>query len=81
VLAAFAALSMLLAGIGIHSLLSFGVSQRTGEIGVRMAMGARSGDILRVVFRAGVLLAVVGGVVGLGAAYAAGRMMEALRAE
>ncbi len=80
VLAAFAALSMLLAGIGIHSLLSFGVSQRTGEIGVRMAMGARSGDILRMVFREGVLLAVVGGVVGLGAAYTAGRMMEALLA-
>ena len=80
VLAGFAGLSLLLAGIGIHSLLAYGVSQRTGEIGVRIAMGARSRDILRMVVREGLVLASVGSVFGLAAAYAAGRMMEALLA-
>ena len=80
VLAGFAGLSLLLAGIGIHSLLAYGVSQRTGEIGVRIAMGARSQDILQMVVREGIVLASVGSVFGLAAAYAAGRMMEALLA-
>ncbi len=78
VLAAFAAVAILLAGIGIHGLLSFAVSQRLHEIGVRIALGASSGDVLRMVLRQGVALAAAGVMLGVMLAYAAGRSMEAL---
>jgi ABC-type antimicrobial peptide transport system permease subunit len=52
--------AFVLAGIGIHGLLSFAVSQRTQEIGVRVALGAQPGDILGMVLRQGLVLAVVG---------------------
>jgi predicted lysophospholipase L1 biosynthesis ABC-type transport system permease subunit len=80
VLAAFAAIAFLLAGIGIHGLLSFAVSQRNREIGVRMALGAASGDILRMVMRQGVWVALAGVVPGLALAYVAARLMQALLA-
>jgi predicted permease len=80
VLASFAAIAFLLAGIGIHGLLSFTVSQRAQEIGVRIALGARPSDILRMVLREGVQLALAGTVVGVALAYAAGRTLEALLA-
>ncbi|HUJ24352.1 MAG TPA: FtsX-like permease family protein, partial [Bryobacteraceae bacterium] len=80
VLGAFAAIAILLAGIGIHGLLSFAVSQRAQEIGVRIALGARPGDILAMVLRQGVLLAASGVALGVALAYAAGRGMEALLA-
>jgi predicted permease len=78
VLTAFAALSLLLAGIGLHGLLSFAVSQRVPEISLRMALGARSGDVLSLIFRQALLLAVCGAVVGMALAYAAGRWMQGL---
>ncbi len=80
VLAAFAVVAILLAGIGIHGLLSFAVSQRRHEIGVRIALGARSSDVLRMVLRQGVALAAAGVALGVMLAYAAGRAMEALLA-
>jgi putative ABC transport system permease protein len=80
VLGAFAVIAFVLAGIGIHGLLSFTVSQRTQEIGVRMALGAQSGDILSMVTRRCAILAAVGVVPGVALAYAAGRSMEALLA-
>ncbi|HXO22231.1 MAG TPA: ABC transporter permease [Thermoanaerobaculia bacterium] len=80
VLAAFAAIAFLLAGIGIYGLLSFTVSQRAREIGVRRALGAQSGDIVRMVLRGAVLTAVAGLVPGLALAYAAARTLEALLA-
>jgi predicted permease len=80
VLGAFAAIAFVLAGIGIHGLLSFAVSQRTQEIGVRIALGAQPGDILSMVLRRSVLLAVAGVIPGVALAYAAGRGMEALLA-
>ena len=80
VLAAFAGLALLLAGLGIHGLLSIAVSQRTAEIGLRLALGARHRDVLAMVLRQGGLLAAAGGALGLAAAYAAGRSMEALLA-
>jgi ABC-type antimicrobial peptide transport system permease subunit len=80
VLAAFAAIAFVLAGIGIHGLLSFAVSQRAQEIGVRMALGAQSGDILRMVVRRSVMLAMAGVIPGVALAYVAGRSMEALLA-
>src|SRR5262245_18854331 len=80
VLGAFAVIAFVLAGIGIHGLLSFTVSQRTQEIGVRMALGAQPGDILSMVTRRCAILAVVGVIPGVAVAYAAGRSMEALLA-
>jgi len=80
VLSAFALIAFVLAGIGIHGLLSFAVSQRTQEIGVRMALGAQSSDILGMVLRRCVLLALAGVIPGMALAYAAGRSMEALLA-
>ena len=80
VLAAFAIIAFVLAGIGIHGLLSFSVSQRAQEIGVRIALGASSGDILRMIVRRSVKLALTGIVPGVALAYTAGRSMEALLA-
>jgi putative ABC transport system permease protein len=80
VLAAFAVIAFVLAGIGIHGLLSFSVSQRAQEIGVRMALGAQSGDILRMIVRRSVMLSLAGVVPGVVLAYVAGRSMEALLA-
>jgi predicted permease len=78
VLGAFAALSLLLAGIGLHGLLSFTVSQRVPEISLRMVLGARAGDVLALVLRQVVMFCGVGAIVGMGLAYAAGRWMEGL---
>jgi predicted permease len=80
VLGAFAALALLLAGIGIHGLLAFTVSNRAQEIGVRMALGARRSDILSLVLRHGLVLGAVGVALGLALALAAGRGLEALLA-
>jgi len=80
VLAAFAAIAFLLAGIGIYGLLSFAVSQRAHEIGVRMALGAGTDDILAMVLRRAALLAAAGVLPGALLAYAAGRAMAALLA-
>ena len=78
VLGAFAAVAFLLAAIGLHGLLSFAVSSRTHEIGVRIALGARAADILSMVLREGLQMAAAGVVLGLFLSYAAGRGMEAL---
>ena len=79
-LRAFASIAFLLAAIGIHGLLSFTVSQRSQEIGVRIALGARSGHILTMVLRHGMLLSVAGLLLGAALAFAAGRAMESLLA-
>jgi predicted permease len=75
---AFAALALLLAGIGIHGLLSFSVSNRSSEIAVRVALGAQPGDILRIVLQQSLLLAAAGVVLGVALAFAAGQAMRAL---
>ncbi len=80
VLGAFALVAILLAGIGIHGLLSFAVSHRKQEIGVRIALGAHPVRILRMVMREGVVLAVTGIALGAVAAYIAARLMESLLA-
>ena len=64
----------------IHGVLSFAVSQRTPEIGVRIALGARGADILAMILRQGVLLAAAGVLPGVLLAYLAGRSMQALLA-
>jgi putative ABC transport system permease protein len=73
-------MAILLAGVGIHGLLSFTVSQRTPEIGVRMALGAQRRDILAMILKRGAILTGLGLVPGLALAYAAGRSIQALLA-
>jgi predicted permease len=80
VLGAFAGLSLLLAGVGVHGLLSFGVSQRLPEIGLRAALGATTADILRMILRQGLLLTSVGCCLGLVLGWAAGWWIRALLA-
>jgi putative ABC transport system permease protein len=80
VLGAFAAIAFLLAGIGIHGVLAYAVSSRRKEIAVRMALGAETRDIVRMVMRHGGRLALAGVVPGLILAYAAGKAMQALLA-
>jgi putative ABC transport system permease protein len=80
VLAAFAAIAFLLAAVGIHGVLAFAVSSRAREIGVRMALGAQRGAIVRMVLFRGALLAMAGVVPGVALAWYAGRTMDALLA-
>ncbi len=80
VLGSFAAIACILAGVGIYGLLSFAVSQRAPEIGVRMALGAQSSQILTMFLREGMALAAAGIALGLALAYAAARAMQALLA-
>jgi predicted permease len=79
-LAAFAAVALLLAAIGIHGLLSFAVSSRTQEIGMRIALGAQRRNILAMVLKDGIALAGAGVVLGAGLAWFSGRQMQALLA-
>jgi predicted permease len=80
VLAILAVIALLLSAVGIHGLLSFTVSRRSREIGVRVALGAQSAQVARMVLFEGVLLAVGGLIPGVAIAYAAGRGMQALLA-
>jgi predicted permease len=75
---AFASLALVLAAVGLYGVVSFGVAQRAHEIGVRMALGARVVQIVRLVLRQGIVVAVLGVLVGTGLAVALGRLVEGL---
>jgi len=77
-LGAFAAAALLMAVAGVHGVIEYSVMQRTHEIGIRMALGAQRGEVVQMVIRQGMGIAVLGIVVGLGAALGLTRLMASL---
>ena len=77
-LGSFAGIALILAAIGIYGVMSFSVAQQTHEIGLRMALGAAPGQVLFLVLREGMLLALTGLALGLGGTFFVGRTMQSL---
>ena len=75
-LGAFAGLALLLAAVGIYSVMSYSVSQRTNEIGIRVALGASRGNVLLLVVRQGLMLALIGSAIGIAGALMLSRVMR-----
>jgi putative ABC transport system permease protein len=77
-LVSFAALALVLSALGIYSVLSYSIAQRTREIGLRMALGAQQGSVLRLVVGGGAGLALLGMTIGIAAAFALTQLMTDL---
>jgi predicted permease len=78
VLGVFAGIALLLATVGIYSVISYSITLRTQEIGIRMALGAQRSSILRMVIGKGIALTVIGALIGLGAAFVLTRWMSTM---
>ena len=74
----FGGLAMLVAAIGLFGLMSYTVSRRTNEIGIRMALGAQRGDVMRQVLRESMILVAVGVAIGVAAAFGTGRFLSTM---
>ncbi len=72
------ALALVLATVGIYALLSYAVTQRTQEIGIRLALGAQVADVLKLILKQGMILVVIGEVLGLAGAFALTRLLRGL---
>jgi ABC-type antimicrobial peptide transport system permease subunit len=74
-MAAFASIALALAALGIYGMLSYTVSHRRREFGIRLALGARPSGVLRLIVREGLVLVLVGCVIGAAGTYLAGRSL------
>ena len=78
ILSVFAGVALILASVGLYSVISYSVSQRSHEIGIRMALGARQHDVVRMVVKEGLLLAAIGITIGIFLSFASTRMLSTL---
>jgi putative ABC transport system permease protein len=71
----FGAVALVLAAVGLYGAIAYSVSRRTREIGIRMALGAQAGDVLKLVMREGLMLIAIGLAIGMASAWAATRLI------